>query len=57
MGDCGKGVQAVKKLMDAAGMKDVSLHLIPGARHILLDERESGASNEAIQIISDFLKQ
>ena len=57
VGDCGKGVQAVKKLLDAAGMKDVSLHLILSARHILLDERESGAADEAIQIISDFLKQ
>ena len=57
VGDCGKGVQAVKKLLDAAGMKEVTLCLIPGARHILLDERESGAADEAIQIISDFLKQ
>ena len=57
VGDCGKGVQAVKKLLDAAGMKDVSLHLILSARHILLDERESGAADEAIRIISDFLKQ
>ena len=57
VGDCGKGVQAVKKMLDAAGMKDVTMRLLPGARHILLDERESGAADEAIRIISDFLKQ
>lgn len=57
VGDCGKGVQAVKKLLDAAGMKDVTMHLIPGARHILLDERKSGAADEAIRIMSDWLKE
>ena len=57
VGDCGKGVQAVKKLLDSAGLKDVTLHLIPGARHILLDEHESGAADEAIRIMSDWLKK
>lgn len=38
VGDCGKGLAAVKKQLDAAGMKDVTLRLIPGARHILPDE-------------------
>lgn len=56
VGDCGKGVQAVKRLLDSAGMKDVVVHLIPGARHILLDEHESGAAYEAVRIISNFLK-
>ncbi|MBQ8619695.1 MAG: lysophospholipase [Clostridia bacterium] len=57
VGDGGKGVKAVKKQLDAAGMKDVSLHLIPGARHVLLDEYESGAADEAIRIIGDWLKE
>lgn len=56
VGDSGKGVQAVKRQLDAAGMKDVLLHLIPGARHILLDEHESGAADEAIRIICVWLK-
>ncbi len=56
VGDCGKGVQAVKRLLDSAGMKDVAVHLIPGARHILLDEHESGAADETVRIISNFLK-
>ena len=41
----------------AVGMKDVTMHLIPGARHILLDERESGAADEAIRIMSDWIKE
>ena len=56
VGDGGKGVPAVKKLLDAAGMNDVSLHLIPGARHILLDERESGAADAAARIICEWLR-
>lgn len=55
VGDGGKGVLAVKKQLEAAGMKNVSLHLISGARHILLDEHESGAADEAVQAISGWL--
>ena len=54
VGDGGRGVRAVKKKMDAAGMKHVSLHLIPGARHIVLDEHESGAAEEAIRRIIEW---
>jgi len=57
VGDGGKGVQAVKKQLDAAGMKTVSLQLIPGARHIVLDEHESGAADEAVRMIGDWLKE
>jgi len=38
-------------------MKNVSLHLIPGARHIVLDEHESGAADEAVRMIGDWLKE
>lgn len=55
VGDAGKGVRAVKRQLDAAGMKDVTLHLIPGARHILLDEQQSGAADAAVRIIRDWL--
>lgn len=51
VGDCGKGVQAVKKQLDAAGMKRVSMHLLPGARHIVLCEEQSGAAAQARGII------
>ena len=57
VGDSGRGVQAVKKQLDAAGMKNVSQHLIPGARHIVLDERRSGAADEALRIIGDWMKE
>ena len=57
VGDGGRGVQAVKKQLDAAGMKTVSLHLIPGARHVVLDERRSGAADEAVRMIGDWLKE
>ena len=57
VGDGGRGVQAVKKQLDAAGMKTVSLHLIHGARHIVLDEHRSGASDEAVRMIGDWLKE
>ena len=55
VGDGGKGVLAVKKLLDAAGMKDVEYHLLPGARHVLLDECESGAAEEAARIIGGWV--
>jgi len=55
VGDGGKGVRAVKRQMDAAGMKDVELCLLPGARHILLDEYESGAADEAVRIICGWI--
>ena len=55
VGNGGKGVQAAKKQLDAAWMKDVTLHLLPGTRHIVLDERESGAADEAIRMIVRWL--
>ncbi|MBR5225108.1 MAG: lysophospholipase [Clostridia bacterium] len=55
VGDNGKGVKAVKKQLDAAGMKDVSLHLIPGARHVLLSECSSGTAEKATGIIVRWL--
>lgn len=57
VGDGGRGVRAVKKQLDGAGMKTVSLHLIHGARHIVLDEHRSGASDEAVRMIGDWLKE
>jgi alpha-beta hydrolase superfamily lysophospholipase len=55
VGDGGKGVAAVKKQLDSAGMKRVAMQLIPGARHVLLDEYESGAAEAAKQRIAKFL--
>ena len=55
VGDGGKGVEAVKKQMERAGMKHVTMHLMPGARHVVLDERACGATDEAVRLISGFL--
>lgn len=56
VGDMGKGVQSVKKQMDNAGMKHVSVHLMAGARHIVLSEKACGAVDQAYGIIEDWLK-
>ena len=55
VGDCGKGVQRVQSGMTRAGMRDVQMHLLPGARHDLLHELRSGASEEATQILVNWL--
>ena len=55
VGDGGRGVLAVKKQLEAAGMKDVSLMLLPGARHIVLCEERSGAADRAREIICGWL--
>lgn len=51
VGDFGKGILRVKKGMDKAGLKDVEMHLIPGARHDLLHEEESGAAKKTVDIL------
>ena len=56
VGDMGKGVLAVKTQLDLAGIKRVSVQLLPGARHILLSEKECGAADQAYGILTDWLK-
>lgn len=56
VGDLGNGVQSVKKQLDNAGMKHVSMHLLPGARHIVLNEEACGAADQTCGIIADWLK-
>ena len=55
VGDMGKGVLAVKKQMDNAGMKRVSIHRLPGARHIVLNEEACGAAGKAYSLIADWI--
>ena len=55
VGDAGKGVQAVKRCMDQAGMERVTMHLLPGARHDVLHEEACGAASKARQIILNWL--
>lgn len=56
VGDFGKGVQRVKNSMDQVGLKDVEIHLFPGARHDLLHEESSGAAREAVDILMNWME-
>ena len=51
VGNGGKGVAAVKKQLDNAGMKHVQMHLLPGARHVVLGEEACGAAKQARELI------
>lgn len=55
VGGMGKGVQAVHRQLAQAGMKRLSLQLLPGARHMVLCENACGASDKAQQLIADWL--
>ena len=48
VGDMGKGVLAVKKQMEKAGLKNVKSLFYAGARHDILHECANGTSNEAM---------
>lgn len=52
VGDMGKGVEKVYKLYKDAGIKDLTLNLIPGARHELLNETNK---KEVYGILSSWL--
>jgi len=55
VGDFGKGVQRVKQSMSKAGMKHVQMRFIPNARHDLLHEVKNGGSEEAFDILTNWL--
>ena len=55
VGDFGKGVQRVRQSMSRAGMKHIQLYLVPGARNDLLHEEKSGGSDEAFDILTNWL--
>lgn len=55
VGDKGKGVQRVRKSMSKVGMQSVQMNLIPGARHDLFHEEESGAAAEALDVLKKWL--
>lgn len=54
VGDFGKGVQAVYNRMVKTGMENVTLRLLPGARHDLLHDEANGAETVR-QCIADWL--
>ena len=53
VGDLGKGVQKVYQLYTSAGIADVTLKLIPGARHELLNETNR---KEIYEILGNWLE-
>ena len=55
VGDGGRGVAAVKKQLERSGVKQVSMHLLSGARHVVLEERACGAADEVLRVICGFL--
>lgn len=55
VGDFGKGVQRVMHSMVKGGIKNVRLHLIHNARHDLLHEKRSGAADETVEILTNWL--
>lgn len=57
VGDMGKGVLTVKKQLENVGVKRVSVHLLPEARHILLNEYDCGAAERACSIMADWLRE
>ena len=56
VGGAGKGVQTVYQYMTKTGMKNVAIHLLPGARHDILHEETCGAAAEAREIIAKWLE-
>ena len=39
VGDCGKGVKLSKKVLEKAGVKDISVKMYPNLRHDILHEK------------------
>lgn len=56
VGDGGKGVQAVAQQMDKADLSQVTLHLLPGARHDVLHEEACGAASAARALLRTWLQ-
>ncbi len=56
VGNMGRGAEAVKKQLDQEGIDRVFLHLMPGARHMVLCEAVSGTAIKSLQIISEFIE-
>lgn len=56
VGDGGKGVEHVAKQMKKAGIEDLSMFLMPRARHDVLHEVENGVAEKSISMIVAFLE-
>ena len=52
VGDSGKGVIRVKNAMEAGGLVNLTMHLLPGARHDVLHEEVSGCAAQAREMLA-----
>lgn len=55
VGDFGKGVMAVQKRMEKAGVRHITTQLLENARHDLLHEVSGGAAAAAIKALLDWM--
>ena len=55
VGDNGNSIQTIYKRMKKTGIENVTMHLLPEARHDLLHEAASGAAAQAIALIKDWI--
>ncbi len=55
VGDMGKGVLAVQRQLQRAGLQQIELQLLPGCRHDLIHEERNGAAAKARKIICRWL--
>lgn len=55
VGNFGKGVPSVKRLIKKAGTKSITVHLLDGARHDVLHEESNGCASQARQILTDWI--
>ena len=56
VGDFCKGILRVEKSMRAAGIFNVSAHILPNARHDIFHEVSSGCSKQLTKIIIDWIE-
>lgn len=54
VGNMGNGAKAVMQAMQQAGL-DVTFHLLPSSRHMILSEQASGAADAAVKIIQEWI--
>ncbi len=54
VGNMGKGAKAVMQAMQRTGL-DVTFHLLPGSRHMVLGEHASGAAGAAVERIQEWI--
>lgn len=55
VGDNGNSIKTIYKRMKKTGIENVTMHLLPEARHDLLHEAASGAAAQAIALIKDWI--